>query len=469
MSDTIEASYVALGGGYPIAEKGLTASSPDGWDMFDVGWTDFAESLGLGGSGFPSLGRLDAVGLSLAIQCADVKARDIAKSDMVLWRRERPGRRKRGGWVEVLPGEHWFARLLSRKPNDLHSWTEFWRMLILHLDLTQNAYIFKRVTRAGEVQELIPILPGRCLMRVEPSSRKVYYEINASTDFERTQLGADAHIIVPAEYIIHLRGRLYDGAYGLSSLALGNPIFTLLKAINDYQTNLFGNDGKQPLVFETAQSFTGEQADRAFRRLKDQLTERVRKFTRNGDPILLEAGLTAKAIAIGSRDALTTDSFNQQVARVCGVMQTPPHKIYHYESVKYDNQAAADDQYANDCLIPLAKNVEEKFRLGLLLEDEWDSLLPEFDREAMLAGDRKTMMDRIERAMKVGLMEINEGRERLSLNPREGGDVLLVPVNMAMVDRKGNVVVHTAAGQNANLPGTGDPVADDNPPENQER
>lgn len=422
-------------------EGPLRADSPDGWDMFEVGWTELSDFLGLGR--ISGIG-VDAVGLGLAIQCADVKARDIAKTEMLLWRRE--GR----NWRIVEPSGHWFARMLARRPNSLQTWTEFWRMTVMHLELAQNAYILKWIRRDGVVEEMIPILPARCRPRIATNGR-LFYEMWAATEFERSQLRGDSYIIVPADRVVHLRGRLWDGLMGLSNVILGSPVFGLLKAINDYQTNLFGNDGKQPLVFETDHVFAGEQADAAFRRLKEQLTQRTRKMQAKGDPILLEAGLKAKPIAINSKDATTTESFNQQVMRVCGLMQIPPHKIFHYESIKYDNQAAADNQYANDCLVPTAGNIEEKLRNSLLPEEEWEDFHPEFDRIAMVAGDPKTMAAWADAGLKNGALEINEARVRyFQVNPIPGGDVRLVPVNMAMVDRDGNIVGQAAVGQQNN-------------------
>lgn len=431
------------------APQTLTPELIDSWNVA-AQWIDLDPGFGWN---VPRVTRSDAVGLGLAIQCAAVKARDIAKADMVLWREI--GR----SWEEVKPREHWFAKLLRRKPNQYQSWTDFWRMTVMHLELAQNAYIFPLITRLGEVRELVPIMPARCRERISPDGR-LFYEIHAGTEFERAQLG-DTHIIVPADRIIHLRGKLLDGMHGVSSLQLGNPVFALLGAISQYQTVLFGNEGKAPLVFETDQAFTGDMADVAFRRLKDQLSERTKKAARSGDPILLEAGLKAKPIATNPRDALTTEAYNQQVERICGLMETPPHKIFHYNSVKYDNQSAANAQYANDCLIPIAKNIEEKLRLQLLGEDEIDDHWPEFDRMALLAGDPATLMGILDKALKGGAVEINEVRDRLplGLNPIEGGDVRYVPVNMAIVDRAGNIVHQAATGQPQ--PGGNEPDQDD--------
>ena len=406
-------------------------------------WAEAAEWVDLHplfGWNVPSLTARDAVGLSLAIQCAAVKARDIAKADMVLWREAG------SSWEEVKPADHPLAKMLRRKPNKHQSWTDFWRMTVMHLELAQNAYIYPRINRLGDVLELVPIMPSRCMQRVSADGR-IFYEVSTATELERAQLGV-TNFIVPEERIIHLRGKTLDGMNGISSSDLGGPLFALMGAISRYQTSLFGADGVQAMVFETDSTFDGDLGDAAFRRLKDQLFERMKKVAK-GAPLLLEGGLKAKPIAVNARDALTTEAFNQQVVRICGLMETPPHKIFAYESVKYDNQAAANAQYANDCLIPIARNIEEKFRLQLLPDEQIDDHWPEFDRMALLAGDPVTLMNIRDKALGKGVVEINEARDRLplGLNPIVGGDVRYVPVNMAIVDRDGNIIHQAATGQ----------------------
>lgn len=425
----------------------LTTTDPAGWDMFDVGWHNLGDFLGLNGDWGRMTG-FEAMGLGLAIQCADVKARDIAKLELHLLRN------RDEAWNTVAPSEHWLSKFFVHKPNNIHTWGEFWRMVIIHLELAQNAYILIDFARDGTVKQLIPMMPARCRPRIG-TNRRMYYEITAANEFEFAQLGGTHYVIVPDYKIIHLRGRMWDGLMGLSNLVLGHPLFILLNKISDYQTNLFGNDGKQPIAFETDQTFANKDiADQAFRRLKDQLTERWRRARAYGDPILLEAGLKAKPIAINSRDATTTETFNQQVSRICGLMMVPPHKIFHYESVKYDNQASADAQYANDCLVPIAVNIEEKLRNALLDEDtEWENFWPEFDREMMLAGDIKSLTERVKTASGLGVMRVDESRQRLGLNPLggEGGKNRLVPVNTAQVDDSGEVVNQPAIAQPNNF------------------
>lgn len=423
-------------------------------EMYDRGWDDLG-FLGVG-SGYY---RGSATGLSLMIMCADVKARDISKAEMLLWRR-----RSARGWDMVEAGQNPVAYQLMTKPNaTAMTWNEFWRMVVLHLETAQNAYVYTPRTTEGDIEEYIPIMPGRCRMRVSDRGR-IFYEIVAVTEYDLAVLG-ESYIIVPESDVIHFRGRLMDGVNGLSNLALGTPILDLISAIGAYQTKLFGGDGKQPLVFEMKEGFPNSDAGlAAYKRLKEQLREATRRANASGDAILLEAGLTAKAIAINSKDAETTGSFTQQVMRMCGLMDVPPHRIYALEAVAYNNQTAMDRQYVNNCLMPLATNIEIKFRNHALPEREWPALRPEFDRAALMSNDPETLEKLVKVGMGTGLMTFDEGREVMPfrLNPlKKGGDQRTVPVNMSLIDADG-VVIQAGSGQNATQPGAGQDESADN-------
>ncbi|GJE14022.1 phage portal protein [Methylobacterium longum] len=265
--------------------------------------------------------------------------------------------------------------------------------------------------------------------------------------------------------MIHLRGRLLDGVNGLSNVLLGSPNLDLLSAVGRYQTKLFGNDGKQPLVFETKEGFADTaQGNAAFRRLKEQLREAARRASSSGEAILLEAGLTAKPIAINSKDAESKDSFTQAVMRICGLMDVPPHRIYALEAVAYNNMSSMNRQYVNDCLMPLAVNIETKLRNHSLPQDDWPRYSLQFDRSALMSNDPDTIEKLVKTGMSTGLMTFDEGREVMPfrLNPlKKGGDQRTVPVNMSLIGADGQVI-QASMGQNATQPGAGQTESPDN-------
>ncbi|GJE15178.1 phage portal protein [Methylobacterium longum] len=162
-------------------------------EMYDRGWDDLG-FLGVGAGYYQG----SAIGLALLIQCADVKARDISKAEMLQWRRN--GR----GWQIVEPVKGELAYHLMTKPNDTAmTWPEFWRMVVLHLEVAQNAYIYTPRDRLDTIEEYIPIMPGRVRMRISDRGN-IFYEVVAATEYDRAVLG-DTYLIVPEHEMIRKR------------------------------------------------------------------------------------------------------------------------------------------------------------------------------------------------------------------------------------------------------------------------
>ena len=77
--------------------------------------------------------------------------------------------------------------MLARRPNDYHSWAEFWRMVITHYALSQNAYILKMTTRGGKVESLFPLPPARVQMAISDTGN-VFYDIDPRGSFQEGAL-----------------------------------------------------------------------------------------------------------------------------------------------------------------------------------------------------------------------------------------------------------------------------------------
>lgn len=422
-------------------------------EMFEHGWgNSLGEILGLGRPDF-WFGR-NAMALALAVMCADVKARDMTKADLNLYRRKASTKQ----WELVSPDRNEIAALLALEPSEYHLWPELVRMVVLHLELAHNAYLVKLNFRIdGTYDGLLPIPPARVMRRVSPAG-KIFFQIHAGNEFEQAVLGTNS-LLLPAEQVIHLRNRLWDGVNGMSSLALGEPIFDIITAIADYQRNIFTNDGQALLAFETDGQFADDAlANAAFNRLKRQLTDRVQRGRANGDPILLEAGLKARIISITAKDSEAKDSFDQQVMRVCGLMNCPPHKIYALASVAYNNSAAMDRAYYTNCLEPLAIIIEQGLKNGLFpLRRDRLKYSIQFDRIKLMANDLESLTKILKVGMDTGLLTVDEGREALpfAVGQIAGGNVRHVPVNMTMIDGEtGKILVQGNAGQRPNAPGS---------------
>jgi len=81
-------------------------------------------------------------------------------------------------------------------------------------------------------------------------------------------------------------------------------------------------------------------------------------------------------------------------------------------------------------LIPYLTRIEKRVKVGLLDKSERNQYSAKFTTGALLRGDSKARSEFYMRLMQTGAISPNEIRELEEMNPREGGDIYLTPLNM---------------------------------------
>jgi HK97 family phage portal protein len=88
-------------------------------------------------------------------------------------------------------------------------------------------------------------------------------------------------------------------------------------------------------------------------------------------------------------------------------------------------------------LRPLLEKVEASMMVNLLSDADRKSMEIEFDFNALLRSDLKTMFESYKSAVNGSLMSPNEARRELNLQPLEGGDKLFMQGAMMPVEKLG--------------------------------
>ncbi|MGJ0580896.1 phage portal protein, partial [Xenorhabdus bovienii] len=73
---------------------------------------------------------------------------------------------------------------------------------------------------------------------------------------------------------------------------------------------------------------------------------------------------------------------------------------------------------------------EQRINAGLVKETKQGRFYAKFNTGALLRGDMKSRFEAYTRGINWGIYSPNECRELEELNPREGGDIYLTPMNM---------------------------------------
>ncbi|ELB3893621.1 phage portal protein [Morganella morganii] len=306
-------------------------------------------------------------------------------------------------------------KLLSTKPNNYMTPQEFWELLIACLCLRGNFYAYK-VKALGEVVELLPL---------DPSS--VTPKLNSKWEPEYQVTFPDGrHDTLTQDDIWHVRIFTLDGLTGLSPIAYAKQAVGLGLATEEHGSRLFGNGAVTSGVLQTDQYLK----DDAYERLKTDFENRHQGLANAHKPMILEMGLKWQQISMTSEDAQFLETRKFQLEEICRIFRVPLHMIQNTDRATFNNIENLGIGFINYSLVPYLTRIEQRINVGLVKPSKQGVFYAKFNTGALLRGDMKSRFDAYATGINWGIYSPNECRELEELNPRDGGDIWLTPMNM---------------------------------------
>lgn len=320
---------------------------------------------------------------------------------------------KKGNTRSIADG-HKLQRLLSIAPNSYMTAQEFWELLVTCLCLRGNFYVYK-VYALGNVVELLPIDPS-IVKPILKENNTVEYEVDFKSG-KRT---------LTQDEMWHVRLFTLDGLNGLNPVAYARNALTLSHNMEQLATNLFENGAVTTGVLQTDTSLT----DKAFERLTETFTDKHVGASNAYKPMILEEGLEWKPISLNAQDSQFIESRKMSDAQICGMFRVPPHLVANMEKMTLNNIEHMGMSFVNYSLVPYLTRIEHRIQVGLLAENQQTTHYAKFNAGALMRGDLKGRYESYAKGINWGILSPNDCRELEDMNPREGGDVYLTPLNM---------------------------------------
>jgi HK97 family phage portal protein len=319
-------------------------------------------------------------------------------------------RRLARGREEIL--EHQVLDVMTRRPNPYQTPFEFKRLLMGHLVFRGNA--FARIWTGREGPELWPLHPDRVAGPELLENGRLRYQ------YQRPDTGAKETLMGGTE-IMHLRGLSSDGLRGLALADLARESIGLALATEQHGGKLFAHGARFAGVLKTPGVLGTDDA-------KDALSKSFRSKGTTQVPVL-EAGMEFQAIGMSAEDAQFLETRKFQVSDIARWFGVPPHMIGDVERTTswgtgIEHQSI---QFVTYGLLPWVKLWEEALRATLIPEPD---LYCRFNVASLLRADAATRFNIYQLAINNGIFSPNECRELEEMNPREGGDEYLTPLNM---------------------------------------
>lgn len=318
---------------------------------------------------------------------------------------------------------HSLYKLLKSAPNPELTAFEWKKMISQDLDLRGNNY--NQIVRngLGEIKAIYPLVADKMTVEWTTTGNQKVYKYDGQ--------------IVPSNRILHF----FDipdkeGLKGLSRIQLHKDTLEFSKASSLYGNKLFKNGLSPTGIFETP----GKLDDDSFNRLKKDLDEEYSSFEKTGKPLLLEQGLTYKAISLTSSDAQWMESRGLNRENIATIFGVPVAMLNDGTKSSYNSLEQKYLEFQTGTILPRSIMIEQKAELKLLNESEKDTLFFKFLFNALLRADVKTRVEYYRGMSNIAAMNPNEVREKEDMNSYEGGDKYFMQTANSTVD---NIIKET--------------------------
>lgn len=336
--------------------------------------------------------------------CVRVLAEDIAKLPLLLYRRRADGGRDRAT-------DHPLYRLMHLRPNDWQTSFGFRETAQAHLGMRGNAYAFiNRV--GGRIHELVPLHPDRVQPKQDPDYT-IWYEV----DRQRRE----------AHEILHVSGLSLDGVTGVSVATYARETLGLAVATETHGARLFAQGALFRGILQHPKALKDEKVGK---RIRESFDEAFRGEGAH-QTALLEEGMTYEKVSMTAEDSQFLGTREFQAHEIARWFRMPPHKVGLLEKATFSNIEHQALEYVVDTLLPWLVRWEQRCTASLLTEGEQDEYFFEFLVDGLLRGDQAARYKAYKDAVLTGFMSRNEVRAKENLNPIEGLDEFLTPLNMA--------------------------------------
>ncbi|MBB05616.1 MAG: phage portal protein [Pseudooceanicola sp.] len=294
--------------------------------------------------------------------------------------------------------------LLTGAANDWTSGYELIRDLVIGA-LSHDAGAMAWVNRVnGRPMEIIHYRPGVIQVEYDQATGEPAYKINGQPE--------------PSANIIHLRS-----PFGRSPLSLAREAIGVAFVMERHAARLFGR-GARPSGALTFPKGMGEESIKKARKAWRATHE---GDDAGGQTAILYDGAEFTPFTLNSTDAQFLENRKFQILEIARAFRVPPAMLFDHDRATWSNGEQQGREFLSYTLEPWLRALESALARGLFLPDEQAGKVVRFDRDDLTRADLSTRSTVINSLVSSRVINPNEGRSWLGLNPYAGGDEFANP------------------------------------------
>lgn len=330
--------------------------------------------------------------------------------------------------------DHYLVPLLKTRPNPWMSARDFFKCLEVQRNIHGNAYawldIETRGPNAGKVTGIYPLDGTKVEIIVDdvgllPGKGKMWY---VYTDNRGTRYRID-----PDE-MLHIKGLTFDGILGMTPLEQLKSTIENAGAANQFLNNSF-KSGMQTKGLIYYAGDLSPAAEKIFREKFEQMSSGLKNANRIS---LLPIGYQFQPLSLKLTDAQFLENTQLTIKQIAAAFGVKNHQLNDLDRATHTNIAEQQREFYIDTLMDILTGYEQELTYKLFTHSDLDvGRYVKFNVNAILRADPKTRYEGYRIAVQSGFMTPNEVRALEELEPKDGGDRLLINGNMLPIEMAG--------------------------------
>lgn len=314
--------------------------------------------------------------------------------------------------------DHYLYPILNLSPNSVMTSHEWRETVMLNYGIHGNGFTDIQRNRNGKVVSLWPLAAQQT--KVSKTSRSVEYQYEADNE-NRTIKHEDMH---------HLK-QMGNGVIGLSMIANARNAIALALASEEYGALFYLNGGKVDSTLSVDQILTPDQRKALKALLKEQS-----KPENAHETFLMEGGMKREQSQLDPEKMQMNDTRRQQVEDIARFFGIP--SILINDTKGTTTWGSGIEQiilgWLKTTLGALLNKWEQSLEKSLLTPAERLKYVIRFDTDELERGDSKGFSEYLRNNVQGAVMTPNEARSKLNLPQKEGGDELMIQLNMSPIN-----------------------------------
>lgn len=366
-----------------------------------------------------------ALGVPTVLSCVNAVSRSMATLPLKLYQRIPDGGKQ-------VATEHYLYPILHDAPSAELTSVRFRRAIFANAVLRGNGYAL--IVRNGlrQVAELRIIENKDIEPKREDASGKLYYHVNGKR--------------VESENILHISGLTFNGAQGIAPTEAVRESIGLAIALQDHGSRFFANSSTPSVALEIPNAMSPEQLKTFAKMWDEQNSGNANAHKRS----ILWGGAKFGTISRPNNEqSQFVEAKIHQDKAICQAFGVPQIKAGITDAAHFNNVWQENQSFIDECLGGWAAEFEQSCNMRLLSADERKSYFVSFIFDGLLRGDPAARYAGHQIAIQNGIMSRNEVRSIENMNPVDGGDRYIIPMNMQLLGADGEPVAEKESEQSA--------------------